>query len=55
MKRTMSSKRKGSDRDHPVDRVFGRLSLRKTVDAIIDQLRGPRPIQRREKASTQPR
>jgi AbrB family looped-hinge helix DNA binding protein len=35
--------RKGTPRDHPVDRVFGRLRLGKPVDQFIDEIRGPRP------------
>ena len=35
--------RKGSGGTHPVDQVFGRLKLRKPVDALIDEMRGPRP------------
>lgn len=32
--------RKGSLGEHPVDRLFGRLRLGKSVDAILDELRG---------------
>jgi AbrB family looped-hinge helix DNA binding protein len=35
--------RKGGDGPHPVDQVFGRLSLDRPVDALIDEMRGPRP------------
>ena len=35
--------RKGGSGTHPVDRVFGRLKLPKPVDALIDEMRGPRP------------
>lgn len=35
--------RKGSAGKHPVDRVYGSLHLRKRVDALIDEMRGPRP------------
>lgn len=38
--------RKGSAGTHPVDQVFGRLKLRKPVDALIDEMRGPRPAAR---------
>jgi antitoxin PrlF len=41
--------RKGSDGDHPVDRVFGRLHLNKSVDRILDEMRGPRPARRMKK------
>jgi AbrB family looped-hinge helix DNA binding protein len=43
--------RKGSGTDHPVDRVFGRLSLGKPVDEILDQMRGPRPVRRTKKGA----
>ncbi len=39
--------RKGSAGAHPVDQVFGRLKLGKPVDALIDEMRGPRPATRR--------
>lgn len=32
--------RKGSLGEHPVDRVFGRLRLGRSVDAILEELRG---------------
>jgi AbrB family looped-hinge helix DNA binding protein len=32
----------GGDRD-PVDRVYGRLKLGARVDALLDEMRGPRP------------
>ncbi len=35
--------RKGTSGAHPVDRLFGRLRLTKPVDAILDEMRGPRP------------
>ncbi len=35
--------RKGSLGEHPVDRLFGRLRLGKSVDAILDELRGGAP------------
>ena len=35
--------RKGAAGKHPVDRVFGRLSLEKPVDTLLDEMRGPRP------------
>jgi AbrB family looped-hinge helix DNA binding protein len=35
--------RKGTASEHPVDRVFGRLRLEKPVDALLDEMRGPRP------------
>ncbi len=35
--------RKGSAGGHPVDRLFGLLKLRKPTDALMDEMRGPRP------------
>jgi AbrB family looped-hinge helix DNA binding protein len=35
--------RKGGSTDHPVDRVFGVLQLSKSVDEVIDEMRGPGP------------
>lgn len=35
--------RKGSRNEHPVDRVFGTLKLRRPVDELLDEMRGPRP------------
>jgi antitoxin PrlF len=35
--------RKGGAVTHPVDRVFGRLKLPGAVDALLDEMRGPRP------------
>lgn len=35
--------RKGSPGEHPVDRVFGTLKLPRPVDALLDEMRGPRP------------
>lgn len=35
--------RKGAGGVHPVDRVFGRLKLAGPVDALLDEMRGPRP------------
>lgn len=43
--------RKGTSKEHPVDRLFGRLNLGKPVDEIVDQLRGPRPVRRRKAAA----
>ena len=39
--------RKGGHRAHPVDEVFGRLTLPKSVDALLDEMRGPRPARPR--------
>lgn len=38
--------RKGGHGPHPVDRVFGRLRLSRPVDALVDEMRGPRPRKR---------
>jgi AbrB family looped-hinge helix DNA binding protein len=35
--------RKGNLEGHPVDRLFGRLSLGKPVDEILDEMRGRLP------------
>ncbi len=35
--------RKGSPGEHPVDRMFGTLKLPRPVDALLDEMRGPRP------------
>jgi AbrB family looped-hinge helix DNA binding protein len=35
--------RKGGPGTHPVDRVYGLLKLRKPTDALLDEMRGPRP------------
>jgi antitoxin PrlF len=43
--------RKGTPKDHPVDRLFGRLNLGKPVDELLDQMRGPRPLHSRKKAA----
>ena len=32
--------RKGKRGEHPVDRLFGRLKLRRPVDALVDEMRG---------------
>lgn len=38
--------RKGGHGPHPVNRVFGRLRLSRPVDALVDEMRGPRPRKR---------
>ena len=35
--------RKGGGLTHPVDRIYGRLQLGKSVDTLLDAMRGPRP------------
>jgi AbrB family looped-hinge helix DNA binding protein len=39
--------KKGHIGVHPVDRVFGVVSLSAPVDRILDEMRGPRPKRRR--------
>ena len=38
--------RKGGAPVHPVDQVFGRVKLAKPVDALLDDMRGSRPVKR---------
>jgi AbrB family looped-hinge helix DNA binding protein len=38
--------RKGGRGQHPVDRVFGKLKLGRSVDVLLDEMRGPRPKRR---------
>jgi len=40
--------RKGTDKGHPVDQIFGRLNLGKPVDEILDEMRGPRPVRKKK-------
>lgn len=35
--------RKGGRGVHPVDAVYGKLRLRRPVDELLDEMRGPRP------------
>ena len=44
--------RRGTQGVHPVDRAFGRLRLGVGVDALMDDLRGPRPAPRRRRGRT---
>jgi len=41
--------RKGTQANHPVDQLFGRLQLAKPVDELLDEMRGPRPALRKKK------
>jgi AbrB family looped-hinge helix DNA binding protein len=34
---------KGTRGTHPVDRLYGRLKLKRPVDQLLDEMRGPRP------------
>ncbi|MFI5181862.1 MAG: AbrB/MazE/SpoVT family DNA-binding domain-containing protein [Thermoanaerobaculia bacterium] len=38
--------KKGRKGRHPVDEVYGILKLGKSVDALLDEMRGPRPGKR---------
>ncbi len=38
--------RKGAPGAHPVDMVYGTLTLRRRVDELLDETRGPRPTTR---------
>jgi len=42
--------KKGATGPHPVDQVFGVLKLDKPVDELLDEMRGPRPKERRRRA-----
>ena len=44
--------RRGTQGVHPVDRAFGRLRLSVGVDAVMDDMRGPRPAPRRKRGRT---
>jgi AbrB family looped-hinge helix DNA binding protein len=35
--------RKGTSGEHPVDKIYGTLALSKSVGALLDEMRGPRP------------
>ena len=35
--------RKAREGTHPVDALYGKLELGRPVDAILDEIRGPRP------------
>jgi AbrB family looped-hinge helix DNA binding protein len=39
--------RKGGPGTHPVDRVYGKLRLKRPVDTLVDEMRGPRPTRSR--------
>lgn len=41
--------RKGGRGSHPVDQVFGRLTLPRSVDTLLDEMRGPRPPRARHR------
>lgn len=39
--------RKGGQKVHPVDKLYGMLRLTRPTDELLDQMRGPRPSKRR--------
>jgi AbrB family looped-hinge helix DNA binding protein len=47
--------RKDRQTREPVDRVYGMLAIEKAVDALIDEMRGPRPARRRLRRAGQRR
>jgi len=42
--------KKGGLEGHPIDAAYGLLHLGRTVDAIVDEMRGPRPRRPRRRA-----
>ncbi len=47
--------RKGAGKEHPVDRVFGRLDLGKPVDEVLEEMRGPGPVRQEKKPAARRR
>lgn len=47
--------RKGSRGPHPVDQLYGRLSLDRPVDGLLDEMRGPRPAAKSSRKAPRPR
>ena len=47
--------RKGREGAHPVDVVYGKLTLAKPVDALIEEMRGPSPVKTRRQSGRRPR
>jgi antitoxin PrlF len=47
--------RKGARAQHPVDELFGHLHLGKSVDELLDEMRGPRPRSRTKKRTARNR
>ncbi len=41
--------RKGRPGAHPVDQMFGALTLDRSVDTLLDEMRGPRPAPSRRR------
>ena len=46
--------RKGTTGEHPVDKVYGLLKLRTSVDVLLDELRGDRPRAGRKRDRRRP-
>jgi AbrB family looped-hinge helix DNA binding protein len=46
--------RKGTTGKHPVDRIYGLLKLQTSVDALLDEMRGPRLSASRRRLRQQP-
>jgi AbrB family looped-hinge helix DNA binding protein len=46
--------RKGTTGEHPVDKLYGLLNLHESVDAILDEMRGPRPKTGRKRGRRRP-
>ena len=47
--------RKGREGTHPVDVVYGKLKVSKSVDALIQEMRGPIPVKTRRRSGRRPR
>jgi AbrB family looped-hinge helix DNA binding protein len=46
--------RKGTTGEHPVDKIYGFLKLRGSVDVLLDEMRGPRPAAHPRRDRRQP-
>ena len=47
--------RKGREGTHPVDVVYGKLKVKKPVDALIEEMRGPSPTKATRRSRRRPR
>jgi bifunctional DNA-binding transcriptional regulator/antitoxin component of YhaV-PrlF toxin-antitoxin module len=47
--------RKGSRGPDPVDPLYGRLALDRSVDGLLDEMRGPRPTAKPPRKPRRPR
>ncbi len=45
--------RKGTTGEHPVDKAYGLLKLRTSVDVLLDEMRGPRPTRSHKRGRRQ--